>query len=181
MTSNNDQSGKNNVSRREFLKIGAATAAGLAVGAAVPALAASAKSTTRRYAQGNPTTVRFWSWYNDQNDAFVKIIADFEAKNPNIKVQLNMLTDVTGAYLPALLAAAATGNVADMPEIYAPHVHSVEFGRKGIAADLNKELSADSLADFFPSANSMFIDGSALYAVGFMAQDPRYLLRPRYV
>jgi ABC-type glycerol-3-phosphate transport system substrate-binding protein len=110
------------------------------------------------------------TWYIEQQDEYPKIIADFEAKNPNIKVELQLKANVTGAYLPALLAAAATGNVDDMPEIYGPHVHSVEFGRKGIAADLLKELGADFMADFFPSANSMFLDAGHLYAVGWMAQ-----------
>ena len=83
-----------------------------------------------------------------------KIITDFEAKNPNIKIDYQLKTDVTGAYLPALLAAAASGNVADMPEIFGPHVHSVEFGRTGISLDLLAALGADWLSDFFPSANS---------------------------
>jgi ABC-type glycerol-3-phosphate transport system substrate-binding protein len=165
-----NQSGKKDLSRRDFLKISAATAAGLAVGAATPALAAPAPSTARRYAQGSPTTVRLWTWYKEQDAQMPKIIANFEAANPNIKIDYELKTDVTGAYLPALLAAAASGNVADMPEIYAPHVHSVEFGRKGIAVDLAKALGATFLSDFFASANSMFSDGAAQYAVGWMAQ-----------
>src|SRR5258708_31980322 len=177
MTSGNDKqdakTGKKPISRRDFLKIGATGAAGLAAAAATPALAASTtKSATpsRRYQQGNPTVVRWWTWYIEQQDEYPKIIADFEAKNPNIKIDLQLKSDVTGAYLPALLAAAASGNVDDMPEIYGPHVHSVEFGRKGIAADLLKELGAGFLSDFFPSANSMFLDAGHLYAVGWMAQ-----------
>src|SRR5690242_18792122 len=113
---NNQENGKPNkqgISRRQFLKAGAAGAAGLAVTAATPALAAPAKKPARRYMQGNPTTVRLWTWYIEQQDEFPKIISDFEAKNPNIKVDLQLKTDVTGAYLPALLAAASSGNVDD--------------------------------------------------------------------
>ena len=80
---------------------------------------------------------------------------------------MRLITDVEGAYLPALLAAAAGD---DLPEIYAPHVHSVEFGRQGLAADLNAELGADFIAEFFPSCNSMFVLGDAQYAIGWMAQ-----------
>jgi ABC-type glycerol-3-phosphate transport system substrate-binding protein len=103
------------------------------------------------------------------------VIADFEAKNPNIKIDLQIKSDVEGAYLPALLAGAAGG---DLPEIYAPHVHSVEFGQKGLGADLLKELGADFMADFFPSANSMFLDKGAQYAVGWMAQTMGFYYDP---
>src|SRR6266849_3188878 len=144
MSSNNNQSSKKRFSRRDFLKISAAGAAGLAAASATPALAAAAvKKPARRYAQGNPTVVRWLTWYIEQQDEYPKIIADFEAKNPNIKIDLQLKSDVTGAYLPALLAAAASGNVDDMYEIYGPHVHSVEFGKKGIALDLLAALGSD--------------------------------------
>jgi len=167
-----EQSGKKHLSRRDFLKVGAASAAGLAAAATpLTAAQASASRSSRRYAQGSPTVVRLWSWYMEQQDQFPKVIADFEEKNPNIKIDYQLMTgDASAVYLPALLAAAASGNIADMPEIYAPHVHSIEFGRKGIALDLMAALGKDWLADFFPSANSMFVDGSTLYAVGWMAQ-----------
>ena len=164
---------KKSISRREFLKIGATSAAGLAATSAVPALAESSakRAPARRYQSGSPTVVRLWSWYIEQQDQFPKVISDFEADHPNIKIDYQLMTgDASAVYLPALLAAAASGNIADMPEIYAPHVHSVEFGRKGIALDLMAALGKDWLADFFPSANSMFVDGDALYAVGWMAQ-----------
>ena len=133
------QSGKKGLSRREFLKAGAAGVAGLAAASATPALAAAAvKKPARRYMQGNPTVVRWLTWYIEQQDEYPKIIADFEAKNPNIKIDLQLKSDVTGAYLPALLAAAASGNVDDMYEIYGPHVHSVEFGKKGIALEIGR-------------------------------------------
>src|SRR5690348_1284993 len=103
------------LSRCEFVKFGADGAGGLAA-ASTPLLAA-AKNATRRYAQGNPTVVRWWTWYIEQQDEYPKIIADFEAKNPNINIDLQLKTPAD-AYLPALLAAAASGNVDDMPEIY---------------------------------------------------------------
>ncbi len=103
----------------------------------------------------------------EQEDYFPQVIEDFQAANPNIEVELRVIADVEGAYLPALLAAAAGD---DLPEIYGPHVHSVEFGRQGLAADLVTELGADFMADFFPSANSMFVLGDAQYAIGWMAQ-----------
>lgn len=173
MTSdNNKPTGKKALSRRDFIKLGAAGAAGLAIGAAKsPTLAAP----YIKRQGADPAVVRFWSWYTDQQDQFPKVIADFEAKNPNIKVDLQIKSDVTGAYLPALLASAAAD---DLPEVYAPHVYSVEFGKKGLGADLIKELGADFMKDFFPSANSMFLDGEAQYAMGWMAQTMGFYYDP---
>jgi ABC-type glycerol-3-phosphate transport system substrate-binding protein len=153
-------------------------AAGAAAGLTLPSLLTATASAARptpaptrrtqsRRAGGSPAKVRFWSWYVEQENQFPQVIEDFQAANPNIEVELRVIADVEGAYLPALLAAAAGD---DLPEIYAPHVHSVEFGRQGLAADLLAELGADFLADFFPSANSMFVLGDAQYAIGWMAQ-----------
>jgi ABC-type glycerol-3-phosphate transport system substrate-binding protein len=164
------------ISRRDVIKKGAAgAAAGLALpslfaattSAARPGSAPTRRTRSRRVASGNPATVRFWTWYLEQEDQMPQVIADFEEANPNITVEMRLITDVEGAYLPALLAAAAGD---DLPEIYAPHVHSVEFGRQGLAADLKAELGADFIAEFFPSANSMFVLGDSQYAIGWMAQ-----------
>ncbi len=170
----NQQDERNNLSRRDFLRV-AGLSAGAAVLASCVAPAAPAAPGAAPSAGGQPTTVRFWSWYTDQQDQFPKVIADFEALNPNIKVDLQLKSDVEGAYLPALLAAAAGE---DLPEIYAPHVHSIEFGRQGLAADLLKDLGADFMADFFPSANSMFLLNGAQYAVGWMAQTMGFFYDP---
>lgn len=164
-----DRSSNRRLSRREMLKMGAAGVAGLLIVACSPKTPAPAETSAPGASapSGDQKVVRFWSWYVEQQDQFPKIISDFEAANPNIKVDLQIKSDVTGAYLPALLAAAAAD---DVPEIYAPHVHSVEFGKKGLGADLIKELGSDFMADFFPSAINMFKDGEAVYAVGWMAQ-----------
>ena len=180
MSSEKDQSerlGKKRISRRDMLKWSAASAAGLAIAACAPkstpapttqpGAAATSAPSTGKSSGGNPAVVRFWCWYQEQQDQFPKIISDFEAKNPNIKIDYQLKTDVTNAYLPALLAAAAGD---DLPEIYAPHVHSVEFGKKGLAADLAKEMGSSFIDSFYPSAVSMFQDGAAVYAVGWMAQ-----------
>ncbi|MBK8021552.1 MAG: extracellular solute-binding protein [Chloroflexi bacterium] len=170
MTAKNDHKTKQ-LSRRDFLKVTAGSAAGLAATAASPVFSAP----YLRQSGSNPAVVRFWSWYTDQEDQFPKVIADFEAANPNIKVELQILADVTGAYLPALLAGAAAN---DLPEIYAPHVYSVEFGKQGLGANLLTELGADFMEDFFPSANSMFLDGDAQYAIGWMAQTMGFYYDP---
>ncbi len=166
------------LSRRDFLKVAASSAAALSVLAAcqpaatptqAPAAATSAPAVanTPAPASSGAATIRWLTWYTEQQDQYPKVISDYEAKNPGVKIDLQLKTDVTGEYLPALLAAAAAD---DLPEIYGPHVHSVEFGKKGLAADLVTTLGADFMTDFFPSAVSMFKDGDAVYAVGWMAQ-----------
>ncbi len=172
---NHENASSGGISRRDVIKKGAAgAAAGLALPSLITATASAARPapaptrrTRSRRASGSPATVRFWTWYLEQEDQMPQVIADFEEANPNITVEMRLITDVEGAYLPALLAAAAGD---DLPEIYAPHVHSVEFGRQGLAADLNAELGADFIAEFFPSCNSMFVLGDAQYAIGWMAQ-----------
>ena len=162
---------KKALSRREFLKTAASSAAGLAVLAACQPAATSApaatSTTSSSSAGGTPATIRWLTWYSEQQDQYPKIISDYEAKNPGIKIDLQLKTDVTGEYLPALLAAAAAD---DLPEIFGPHVHSVEFGKKGLAADMVTTLGTDFMTDFFPSCINMFKDGNAVYAVGWMAQ-----------
>jgi len=156
-------------SRRDAIKLGAA---GAAAGFSVPLLggtvsAAHRPRPARRATSGSPATVRFWHWYVEQQDQLPQVIADFEAANPNIEVEMRLIADVEGGYLPALLAAAAAD---DLPEIYAPHVHSVSFGRQGLAADLVAELGDEFLADFFEAGSSMFLLDGKQYAVGWMAQ-----------
>lgn len=168
----NKQEQRSSMSRRDFLRAAGLTAGGALLAACV---APSAPAPASAPSGGKPATVRFWSWYTDQQDQFPKVISDFEAKNPNIKVDLQLKADVTGAYLPALLAAAAAK---DLPEIYAPHVHSVEFGKQGLAADLLDALGKDFMADFFPSASSMFLANGAQYAVGWMAQTMGFYYDP---
>jgi len=181
MTSENEQKierlGKKRLSRRDLLKLSAAGAVGITLAPLVsacgpaattaPAATSAPVATTAPSTGGQQVNIRLLTWYMEQQDQFPKIISDYEAKNPNVKVELQLKTDVTGEYLPALLAAAAAD---DLPEIYAPHVHSVEFGRKGLGADLVKTLGADFMTDFFPSCINMFKDGDAVYAVGWMAQ-----------
>ena len=173
---NHENASGGGITRRDVIRKGAAgAAAGLALPSLLTATANAAGTTpaptrrtqSRRVTSGNPATVRFWTWYLEQEDQMPQVIADFEEANPNIKVEMRLITDVEGAYLPALLAAAAGD---DLPEIYAPHVHSVEFGRQGLAADLKAELGAEFIDAFFPSMNSMFVLGDAQYAVGWMGQ-----------
>lgn len=154
--------------RRNLLKAAVGGAAALGVGGVLAACGKSDSSSagSGTNAGGNPATVRLWSWYGEQKAEFPKLIAAFQEKNPNIKVE-NRLFGTPDQYLPALQAAVAGG---DVPEIFAPHTRALTYGTGGISADLKKDLGADFLKDFFDSANQEYTLEDKQYAVGWMAQ-----------
>jgi sn-glycerol 3-phosphate transport system substrate-binding protein len=81
------------LSRRDLLKGSAVTAAGLALGAALPTLGASAATNAKavsRYAKTKPATeVYFWSVHPAKSKAVEEaMIAQFEKANPDIKIRL---------------------------------------------------------------------------------------------
>ena len=114
---------------------------------------------------GGKAQVRFWHWYTEQNDQWPVLIKEFEAAHPNVVIQMRLIS--YDAYLPALQGAVSAG---DPPDIFAPHVLAIEYGKAGIATDLKADLGADFLKDFFASTNDEYADGGKQYALGWMAQ-----------
>jgi ABC-type glycerol-3-phosphate transport system substrate-binding protein len=155
--------------RRTLLKAALGGAAALGASSVLAACGGSSKdssSGTAGNAGGKPATVRMWSWYGEQKAEFPKLVAAFQEKNPNIKVE-NRVFGTPDQYLPALQAAVAGG---DVPEIFAPHTRALTYGTGGISADLKKDLGDDFLKDFFDSANQEYTLDGKQYAVGWMAQ-----------
>ncbi|MFG1814046.1 ABC transporter substrate-binding protein [Kribbella sp. NPDC049174] len=152
------------VGRRTVLKGALGGAATLGLGSALTACGGSDSGggTT----SGGKAVVRMWSWYNDQEAQFPKLIEKFEAAHSNIKIE-NRIFGTPDQYLPALQAAVAGG---DVPEIFAPHTRALTYGTGGISADLKKDLGDDFLKDFFDSANQEYTLDGKQYAVGWMAQ-----------
>jgi len=147
--------------RRTLIRVGAA-----GLGAATTASLLAACSTGSSSASGGKATVRIWSWYSDMKDTLPKVLADFEAKHPNIKVE-NRIFGSPDQYLPALTAAVSSG---DVPEIFAPHVRANTYGEQGISADLSKDLGGDFLKDFFPAQNMVDQSNGKQYWVAWEAQ-----------
>ncbi len=158
-------------SRRALLTYGSL---GLAALGAAPLLAACGGSGTSSgsgsgsgsSSGGGKTTVRMWTWYNEQQKEFPRLIQEFEAKNPSITVE-NRLFGTPDQFLPALAAAVSGG---DVPEIFAPHIRALTYGQAGVSADLKTELGADFLADFFQSTKDEYTLNGKQYALGWMAQ-----------
>jgi ABC-type glycerol-3-phosphate transport system substrate-binding protein len=161
------EAGARPITRRKLLRAGLGGAAGLAV---APALAACGGSPGDGKAK-----VRLWTWYTYQREQWPRLIEEFERGHPTITVE-HRLFGSTDAYLPALQAAVAGGNP---PEIFAPHVLALEYGKAGISADLNKELGPGFLTDFIDSANQQYTDAGSQYAVGWMAQTFGIFYNPR--
>ncbi|MET0693239.1 MAG: extracellular solute-binding protein [Propionibacteriaceae bacterium] len=153
--------------RRTLLKAALGGAAALGTGSLLSACSSDDSSGGgNTNAGGNPATVRMWTWYGEQKAEFPKLVAAFQEKNPNIKVE-NRIFGTPDQYLPALQAAVAGG---DVPEIFAPHTRALTYGTGGISADLKADLGADFLADFFDSANQEYTLDGKQYAIGWMAQ-----------
>jgi ABC-type glycerol-3-phosphate transport system substrate-binding protein len=150
-------------SRRGVLRGGLA---GVAALAAPGLIAACDKPETGTTSSGGKATVRVWTWYNEQRDEWPKLVSEFQSAHPNVVVQNRVFGD-TNSYLPALQAAVAAN---DPPEIFAPHVLAIEYGKAGVSADLTKDLGEDFLKDFFKSTRDEYTDSGKQYALGWMAQ-----------
>lgn len=148
--------------RRTLLRFGAAGAGAAMTAGALGACSGSGGSGS----SGGKATVRVWSWYTEQQNTLPAVLKEFEKKHPNITVQ-SRIFGTPDQYLPALTAAVSGG---DVPEIFAPHVRAITYGRQGISADLKKELGAGFLKDFFPAENQEYSDGGKQYAIGWEAQ-----------
>jgi ABC-type glycerol-3-phosphate transport system substrate-binding protein len=152
------------LSRRSVLRGGLAGAAALAA----PGVLGACDSPTPSGggSAGGKATVRVWTWYNEQRDEWPKLVSEFQAAHPNVVVQNRVFGD-PDSFLPALQAAVSAG---DPPEIFAPHVLAIEYGKAGVSADLTAELGEDFLKDFFKSTRDEYTDSGKQYALGWMAQ-----------
>ncbi|WP_158621320.1 ABC transporter substrate-binding protein [Streptomyces triticirhizae] len=157
-------------SRRQLLRT---TALGAAAFAAAPVLSACGGGSG---GSSGKATVRVWHWYDQQRDEWPRLVEEFEAANPNITVEERQFGD-PDSYLPALQSAVAAG---DPPEIFAPHVLAIEYGRAGISADLRSDLGEDFLGGFFQSANDLFVDDGKQFGLGWMAQTFGIFYHPRH-
>lgn len=150
------------LNRRTLLRAGVA---GITAASAAGLLAACSSGTSSSSSSAK-ATVRVWSWYTEDQTTLPPVIKAFEEKHPNIKVELRFF-GTPDQYLPALTAAVSGG---DVPELFAPHVRAITYGKQGISADLKKELGSGFLKQFFPAENQEYSDGDKQYATGWEAQ-----------
>ncbi len=156
------------MNRRTFL---AGAAAASAVATTTPRVGAGPlnldrlRSINYNLRQADPAKITWWSWYTEQEESFIALAEEFQEANPDITVEPRVYGNAE--YLQVLESAVA-GNEA--PDIFAPHVHAIEYGKAGVTIDLNEALGEDFLKDFFQSTRDQFTEEGKQYAIGWMAQ-----------
>jgi multiple sugar transport system substrate-binding protein len=94
-----------------------------------------------------PVHISWWNQFSTPMcmDLFPKIIADFEAKNPLIKVDYEITGGPPGGgdYIEILLARIAAGNPPDTATLWTP---PSEFGARGALMEIDDLMASASLA-----------------------------------
>lgn len=151
-------SGASGISRRTVLRGGAVAGALLGLPGLATACGDEGGSGGKK--------IRMWTWYGEQRDQWPALIKQYEKDHAGVTIENRIFGD-TDSYLPALQASVSAG---DPPDIFAPHVLAIEYGKAGIALDLKEAFGDEFLKGFFPSTNSEYTDAGKQYAIGWMAQ-----------
>jgi len=109
-------------------------------------------------AMAEQTTVKFWSHVNVAwNDSWKALIADFEAANPDIKIEYTQFPyDEMSAKTQTALMAGEAG--ADVYEVWGGWM--LDFAAAGARAEMPAELLGDIADDCYePVLGSMTVDG----------------------
>lgn len=158
---------EHHLTRREFLGAGLAGGALLASG---PVLGSSrhrlrsAMSTRKAFGKAT-ATLRMWTWYTEDATEFPKLISQYEASHPGVKIDSRIIT--FNSFAPALESAVSAG---DIPDIFAPGVLAVTYGNAGIALDLKKAFGEAFLSQFFDATNAEYSANDKQYGIGWEAQ-----------
>ncbi len=119
-----------------------AVAAGLGAGAAVPASA--------------QTEITYWQYsFGSRVDAIDALIEQFEAANPDIKV--NQVNFPYADYRVKVSAAIPAGEGPDVVQLFYGWLDA--YRNAGLLSPLPASLTRDVATDFFPMVSSMNVDG----------------------
>jgi ABC-type glycerol-3-phosphate transport system substrate-binding protein len=146
------------MSRRSMLRAGLGAGALLAGGS----LAGCGSSGP---AKNGKAALKMWTWYTEDAKAFPRLISEYEAANPHVTIENRIIN--FDNYAPALESAVSAGEV---PDIFAPGVLAVTYGKAGLALELKQALGESFLSQFFESTNSEYSDGDKQYGIGWEAQ-----------
>ena len=108
---------------------------------AAPATNAPAAAPTTAAASTGPVTISYAIWDNNQLPAHQQIIAAFEAKNPNIKVSVEVVP--WEAYWNKLQTAVAGGEAYDTFWMNGPNFPV--YAAKGVLMDLQDRVAKDNV------------------------------------
>ncbi len=117
-------------------------------------------------AEGN-AEITYWGLWEDEA-VFNEIISDFEAQNPNIKVNYEKRGDIKeapggGGYLPFLQTRIREG---EGPDVFRYHTSWLMQLKKDIAplpGDIAKEINLKD--NYFPAVSEDVVSSNALYGV----------------
>ena len=131
----------------------------LVAAVALVAAALAAGATTKSQA----TTITFWQTMNDQETVTLKsLVSQFEAANPNIKI--DMVTVPFDQHAQKFTTAAQAGQAPDvMRADTAPDVQG--WAAQGLLTDLTSKISAADKADFVQAAYKGALYNGKAYAV----------------
>ncbi len=99
---------------------------------ATPAAEATPTPSATPAAAGEDVTLKFWYWDGSAEEAYTKIIADFESKNPGIKIEASILP--WNDYWTKLQTALPTGEGPDL--MWMNHPNAVSYMPSGNLMDM---------------------------------------------
>jgi multiple sugar transport system substrate-binding protein len=153
---------KNTVSRREFLRAGALTAAGAALAACAAPTTAPAPAPTEEQAvaeqepqapaqeappAADAVNLRLSVWADVQDaDVYTKLTNAFMEENPDIKVAIEQYA---GGYYEKIQANFAGGDSADM--LYFQGWMWLPYAESQVIAPMDEYINADSYKDKWPA------------------------------
>lgn len=160
------------VSRRDFLRGGAALAGAASMGGVLPSL-----SRGRRTSRGKAAvTVDHWDWWVSQSPWVENEIKLFEKANPDIKVKRTV--NATATYAQLFSLAERSGNVPDTFMIDTTTLTLNDQIAKGWLQPLNKWTSESWIHQFpaYSFADGNNLTGGKLYSAPFSGNAPSFQL-----
>ena len=94
--------------------------------------------------QGGQTEISLITWRSEDSDVFKEMIADFESKNPDIKVNLEVTSSDITEYYTVLKSRLVSGEGADVIMVH-PGPYQKELAEAGSLLDLSDTGLADTL------------------------------------
>jgi ABC-type glycerol-3-phosphate transport system substrate-binding protein len=169
------------LSRRQFLKATAMSAAGLALAACAPAVAPSAAPAAAPAVNtGAKQTVRYLSWWFEEGkrgETWMSFIKEFNEKNPDIEVVAENIP--FDAYTTKTIVGVQSGEL-DGDIIMATPELAPRLIRSDLLAPLDDVLTANNITDLSSAHDAMRRDGKiygldmVTVAFGILYNNQRY-------